>query len=71
VSRASVRVEGETVAAIGPGMLVLLGVRDDDDEQVAQRLAAEPLYGAFASCREPHAGPSAWTWKSSSWAMVH
>jgi D-tyrosyl-tRNA(Tyr) deacylase len=33
VTRASVRVEGETVGEIGPGLLVLLGVaRDDSDE---------------------------------------
>jgi D-tyrosyl-tRNA(Tyr) deacylase len=39
VSRASVSVDGEPVAAIGPGVLVLLGVTHDDDEQVAERLA--------------------------------
>jgi D-tyrosyl-tRNA(Tyr) deacylase len=39
VSRAAVRVEGETIAAIGPGLLVLLGVGHDDDETIADRLA--------------------------------
>jgi D-aminoacyl-tRNA deacylase len=39
VSRAAVRVEGEEVAAIGPGLLVLLGVTHDDSEQTADRLA--------------------------------
>ncbi len=39
VSRAAVRVEGETVGSIGPGLLVLLGVTHDDDEAVADRLA--------------------------------
>jgi D-tyrosyl-tRNA(Tyr) deacylase len=39
VSRASVTVEGERVAAIGPGLLVLLGVAHDDDEALADRLA--------------------------------
>jgi D-aminoacyl-tRNA deacylase len=39
VSRAAVRVDGETVAAIGPGLLVLLGVGHDDDEAVCDRLA--------------------------------
>jgi D-tyrosyl-tRNA(Tyr) deacylase len=39
VSRAAVRVDGATVAAIGPGLLVLLGVTHDDDEAVADRLA--------------------------------
>ena len=32
-------VEGEEVAAIGPGLLVLLGVTHDDDEPRARRLA--------------------------------
>jgi D-aminoacyl-tRNA deacylase len=39
VSRAAVRVDGETVGAIGPGMLVLLGVTHDDDGAVCDRLA--------------------------------
>jgi len=39
VSRAAVRVDGETVGAIGPGLLVLLGVTHDDDEAVCDRLA--------------------------------
>jgi D-aminoacyl-tRNA deacylase len=39
VSRAAVRVGGEQVAAIGPGLLVLLGVGHDDDEAIADRLA--------------------------------
>ncbi len=39
VSRAAVRVDGEQVAAIGPGLLVLLGIRDGDGEQEADRLA--------------------------------
>jgi D-tyrosyl-tRNA(Tyr) deacylase len=39
VSRASVTVAGERVAAIGPGLLVLLGVAHDDDEALADRLA--------------------------------
>jgi D-aminoacyl-tRNA deacylase len=39
VTRASVTVEGEEVAAIGPGLLVLLGVTHDDDEASADRLA--------------------------------
>ena len=39
VSRAAVRVDGETVGAIGPGMLVLLGIAHDDDESVCDRLA--------------------------------
>jgi D-tyrosyl-tRNA(Tyr) deacylase len=39
VSRAAVRVNGATVGAIGPGLLVLLGVTHDDDEATADRLA--------------------------------
>jgi D-tyrosyl-tRNA(Tyr) deacylase len=39
VSRAAVRVDGEEVSAIGPGLLVLLGVGQDDDEQTADRVA--------------------------------
>ena len=39
VTRAAVRVDGETVGSIGAGMLVLLGVAHDDDEAVCDRLA--------------------------------
>jgi D-tyrosyl-tRNA(Tyr) deacylase len=39
VSRAAVAVEGETVAAIGPGLFVLLGVRREDRERDADWLA--------------------------------
>lgn len=39
VLRASVAVDGREVAAIGPGLLVLLGVTHDDDHQRASRLA--------------------------------
>ena len=39
VARAAVRVEGKEVAAIGPGLLVLLGVTHDDTEAQADRLA--------------------------------
>jgi D-tyrosyl-tRNA(Tyr) deacylase len=39
VARAAVRVEGAEVAAIGPGLLVLLGVTHDDTEAAADRLA--------------------------------
>ncbi len=41
VSRASVDVGGERVAAIGPGLLVLLGVTHDDLPEHADRLAAK------------------------------
>jgi D-aminoacyl-tRNA deacylase len=39
VSQAAVDVEGERVAQIGPGMLVLLGVSREDTEANADRLA--------------------------------
>ncbi len=39
VASASVSVEGEQVAAIGPGLLVLLGVTHDDGPKDADRLA--------------------------------
>jgi D-tyrosyl-tRNA(Tyr) deacylase len=39
VSRASVAVDGHLVAAIGPGLLVLVGVRADDDAPRSDRLA--------------------------------
>jgi D-aminoacyl-tRNA deacylase len=39
VSQAAVDVEGERVAQIGPGVLVLLGVSRDDTEAEADRLA--------------------------------
>jgi D-aminoacyl-tRNA deacylase len=41
VARASVSVEGEVIAAIGPGLLVLLGVTHADDAATADRLAAK------------------------------
>ena len=39
VSQAAVDVEGERVAQIGPGLLVLLGVSREDGEAQADRLA--------------------------------
>jgi D-tyrosyl-tRNA(Tyr) deacylase len=43
VSSAGVTVDGETVAAIGPGLLVLLGVTHEDDAVTADRLAEKLL----------------------------
>jgi len=43
VSQAAVDVEGERVAQIGPGMLVLLGVSRDDGEAQAERIAQKLL----------------------------
>ena len=39
VAHASVRVDGETVGAIGPGFLVLLGVGQEDTREDAARIA--------------------------------
>lgn len=39
MSRAAVRVDGDVVGAIGPGLLVLLGVTHGDDEALCDRLA--------------------------------
>src|SRR4051794_16454199 len=41
VSEASVAVRGDVVAAIGPGILVLLGITHDDRDNDADRLAAK------------------------------
>jgi D-tyrosyl-tRNA(Tyr) deacylase len=43
VSRASVNVDGSEVGAIGPGLLVLLGVAPGDDEATAGRLCDKLL----------------------------
>jgi D-tyrosyl-tRNA(Tyr) deacylase len=43
VSEASVSVDGEEVACIGSGLLVLLGVRRGDGEAEANRIAAKLL----------------------------
>ena len=39
VSRASVEVDGERIAAIGAGLLVLLGISREDSDSSVQRLA--------------------------------
>jgi D-tyrosyl-tRNA(Tyr) deacylase len=43
VKRASVKVAGAQIAAIGPGLLVLIGVERGDSPAVAERLAARLL----------------------------
>jgi D-tyrosyl-tRNA(Tyr) deacylase len=43
VARASVSVEGERIAEIGPGLLVLLGVRRGDGEPEADRVVRKLL----------------------------
>lgn len=41
VLRAAVRVDGETVSEIGPGLLVLLGITGSDSDSDAERLAGK------------------------------
>lgn len=41
MTRASVTVDGQVVGAIERGLLVLLGVGPQDDEQIAERMAAK------------------------------
>jgi D-tyrosyl-tRNA(Tyr) deacylase len=41
VAHAAVSVEDQVVARIGPGMLILLGIASEDDDSVADRLAAK------------------------------
>lgn len=43
VTRAEVRVEGEVVGSIGPGLVALVGVGHDDNEAVADALAAKAI----------------------------
>jgi D-tyrosyl-tRNA(Tyr) deacylase len=43
VSSASVSVDGEVVGSIGPGLVVLLGVRSGDDEAAAERIVRKLL----------------------------
>jgi D-tyrosyl-tRNA(Tyr) deacylase len=43
VSRASVTVDGERVSEIGPGLLVLLGIRRGDGEEEAEKLVRKLL----------------------------
>ncbi len=43
VSEAAVAVDGERIAAIGPGLVVLLGVRKGDGVQEADRMAGKLL----------------------------
>jgi len=43
VSQAEITVDGQVVGSIGPGLLVLIGVRPTDDEVSAKRLLARLL----------------------------
>jgi D-tyrosyl-tRNA(Tyr) deacylase len=61
VTRASVTVAGEPVAAIGPGLLVLLGVTHGDGEaeadRIAQKLRALRLFPDAAGRMNEPLGP--------------
>jgi D-tyrosyl-tRNA(Tyr) deacylase len=49
VSQAKVEIDGKPVGSIGPGLLVLLGVRPGDDEAAALKLLSRLLqYRVFA-----------------------
>ncbi len=49
VTRASVTVDGQRIAAIGPGLMVLLGVEKNDTREQAERLVKKLLgYRVFA-----------------------
>jgi D-tyrosyl-tRNA(Tyr) deacylase len=39
VTRAAVRVDGDVIASIGPGLLLLVGIAAEDDDDTARRLA--------------------------------
>ena len=59
VSRAAVRVGDETVAAIGPGLLVLVGVGRHDDRDVVDAMArAPPSSGCSPTTRAGRTGRS-------------
>ncbi len=44
VNRGAVRVDGEVIAEIGPGLVVLVGVGRDDSDSDARRLADKVAY---------------------------
>ena len=59
VARAGVRIDGESVASIGSGMLLLLGVMKGDGEAQAERLAERVARFRFFRDGEGHMNLSA------------
>jgi D-aminoacyl-tRNA deacylase len=57
VTRASVRVDGERVSEIGPGLLVLLGITHDDTDRevewLADKVRALRIFDAEGKMNEP------------------
>ena len=52
VTGTQVAIDGSVVASIGPGLLVLVGVRPEDDERTASRLLERLLkYRVFADAK--------------------
>jgi D-tyrosyl-tRNA(Tyr) deacylase len=53
VTRASVEVEGDTIGAIGPGLLVFVGIEPEDDEAACGRMLKRLLeYRVFADSEQ-------------------
>ncbi|MCC2165212.1 D-aminoacyl-tRNA deacylase [Brotaphodocola catenula] len=44
VTHASVKVDGQTIGEIGKGFLILLGVAEEDDEAIADKMADKICY---------------------------
>lgn len=77
VTRASVTVEGEVTGEIGQGLLVLLGVERDDDEQKANRLCERVLgYRIFSDAEGKmnlnvqQAGEACWWCRNLRWPPI-
>ena len=51
VKTASVSVDGRVVGAIGPGLMILLGIREGDTEEEARWMAARDRHPAHLSRR--------------------
>jgi D-tyrosyl-tRNA(Tyr) deacylase len=60
VTRASVRVGGRTVAEIGPGLLILVGVGHDDDPGEAEWLAGKAFHLRIFEDEEGKMNRSLW-----------